>query len=109
LRELSVVSLLQSSPPLLGVLVDTFFSGGGSGIAREVSILTYDRESDIFSDVASMELSAISDFRIFSGGVLGAQLLQHQGCGSKTKVTLGITDFGFKSTNIATIMGGMKN
>jgi hypothetical protein len=79
LRELSVVSLLQSSPPLLGVLVDTFFSGGGSGIAREVSILTYDRESDVFSDVASMKLNEISDFRIFSGGILGGSIVTASG------------------------------
>lgn len=78
LRELSVVSL-SKSPQVQGVVVDSYFSGGGSGIAREVSISTYDKADDIFSEVASLKLNEIGEYQIVDSGRLAGSIVTASG------------------------------
>jgi hypothetical protein len=79
LGAFSIVPLIQSNHPLLGVLIETFFSGGGSGIARTVSVLTYDAESDVFSSVASFDINEISDYKVIDSGTLGGSIVTASG------------------------------
>ncbi len=79
LTEFSIVPLVKSSQPLLGVLVETFFSGGGSGIARTTSISTYDKNSDEFFTTASIDLNEISEYKMISSGSLSGSILTASG------------------------------
>ena len=79
LSDLSVVSLIQSNPSLSGIKIDTYFSAGGSGIAREVSILTYDREGDSFTNLTTLKLNEISEYRIIDSGPLRGSIVTATG------------------------------
>lgn len=83
LTDISVVSLIQSNPPFLGIKVDSFFTGGGSGIARDVAISTYDREDDNFSNVATLKLNEISEYRIIDSGLLRGSIITATGIWQK--------------------------
>jgi hypothetical protein len=108
LAEFGIVPLV-SDPPLSGVLVNTFFSGGGSGIAREVSISTYDPENDVFSQLISLTLNEISEYRIFSSGTLAGSIVTASGLWQQDEGHSATTDFGFRCTSTANITENMRN
>jgi len=79
LRAFSIIPLVQSNHPLLGILMETFFSGGGSGIARTVSVSTYDTDTDAFYTAASIDLSELGEYQVVSAAPLPGTIVTASG------------------------------
>ena len=89
LEDLSVVTLIQSSAPLIGVRSVARYVWGGSGSSQEVSVSTYNSATDEFSKVASVELSSISEYKIINSGTLSGSIITASGLWQQDEVHYG--------------------
>jgi hypothetical protein len=75
LGTIGIVPLDRVGVPRSGVLVETYFSGGGSGIAREVTIFAYDKAGDAFTGILSLKLNEIGEYRVIATGSLAGTVI----------------------------------
>jgi hypothetical protein len=78
-EDLSIVTLIQSNHPLLGVRSVARFSAGGSGSLADVSIWSYDKATDHFSTLISLDVGEIGDYKIVGTGPLSGSIITASG------------------------------
>jgi hypothetical protein len=79
LEDFSVVTLIQSSPPFLGVRSVARYAWGGSGSLADVSIWSHNKTIDSFEKLISLGVGEIDDYKIMSSGPLAGSIITASG------------------------------
>ena len=79
LEDLSVVTLIQASNPLLAVRSVARFTAGGSGSLDDMSLWSYNKETDYFDALISLPINEISEYKIISSGPLAGSIVMANG------------------------------
>ena len=73
------VKIVTSNEGNSVVVVEATFSGGGSGLAREVSLWVYDAPGDSFQRAFRFELSELGSYQVVTSGPLTGYIMASDG------------------------------